>query len=81
MCWRRVSTELYDRLIIVYPVTLGDLRSAISDRVRAKIVGESLMMTKIPSREWPNLGRAQQIRSVESILLHERLFNSSGLTG
>jgi protein required for attachment to host cells len=43
----------YDRLIIVAPpVTLGDLRSAISDRVRAKIVGEVAHdLTKIPNGE------------------------------
>ena len=43
----------YDRLIIVAPpVMLGDLRSAISDRVRAKIVGEVAHgLTKIPNGE------------------------------
>lgn len=43
----------YDRLIIVAPpVTLGDLRSAISDRVRAKVVGEVAQdLTKIPNGE------------------------------
>jgi hypothetical protein len=39
------------RLVIVAPsVTLGDLRAAISDRVRAKVVGEVAQdLTKIPN--------------------------------
>ena len=47
-CWLENS---YDRLIIVAPsVTLGDLRAAISDHVRAKVVGEVAQdLTKIPN--------------------------------
>lgn len=43
----------YDRLILVAaPVTLGDLRSAISDHVRAKVMGEvDLDLTKTPDHE------------------------------
>jgi protein required for attachment to host cells len=43
----------YDRLVIVAtPVTLGDLRAAISDHVRDKIVGEVAQdLTKIPNGE------------------------------
>jgi protein required for attachment to host cells len=38
---RGLEQNSYDRLVIVAPpVTLGDLRAAISDRVRAKVVGE-----------------------------------------
>jgi protein required for attachment to host cells len=48
---RGVDQNSYDRLIIVAPsVTLGDLRAAISDRVRAKVVGEVAQdLTKIPN--------------------------------
>jgi protein required for attachment to host cells len=43
----------YDRLVIVAtPVTLGDLRAAISDHVRDKIVGEVAQdLTKSPNGE------------------------------
>ena len=41
----------YDRLVIVAtPVTLGDLRAALSDPVRAKVVGEVAQdLTKLPN--------------------------------
>ena len=43
----------YDRLVVVAsPVTLGDLRAAMSDNVRNKIVGEVAQdLTKIPNDE------------------------------
>ena len=43
----------YDHLVIVAsPVTLGDLRTAISEHVRAKIVGEIAQdLTKTPNGE------------------------------
>ena len=43
----------YHRLILVAsPVTLGDLRSAISDHVRATVVGEVAQdLTKLPNSE------------------------------
>ena len=46
-----LERHAYDRLVIVAtPVTLGDLRSAISDHVRAKIHGEVAQdLTKIPN--------------------------------
>jgi protein required for attachment to host cells len=50
---RGINQNSYDRLIIVAPsVTLGDLRAAISDHVRAKVVGEVAQdPTKIPNGE------------------------------
>jgi protein required for attachment to host cells len=50
---RGLAKKSYDHLVIVAtPVTLGDLRAAISDHVRAKIVGEIAKdLTKIPNRE------------------------------
>ena len=50
---RGIDQNSYDRLIIVAPsVTLGDLRAAISDHVRAKVVGEVAQdLTKIPNGE------------------------------
>ena len=43
----------YDRLVIVAsPVTLGEIRSAISDHVRAKVIGEVAQdLTKLPNSE------------------------------
>jgi len=48
-----LAKKSYDRLVIVAaPVTLGDLRSAISDHVRAKVVGEIASdLTKTPDIE------------------------------
>ena len=48
-----LEQHAYDRLIIVAPpVALGDLRTAISDHVRAKVVGEvSHDLTKTPNGE------------------------------
>lgn len=50
---RSLEQNAYDRLIIVAsPVTLGDLRSAISDHVKAKIAGEVAQdLTKMPNAE------------------------------
>jgi protein required for attachment to host cells len=46
-----LQQKAYDRLVIVAsPVTLGDLRSAISDHVRAKVTGELAQdLTKMPN--------------------------------
>ena len=48
-----LEQDAYDRLIIVAsPVTLGDIRSAISSQVRAKVVGEVAQdLTKVPNDE------------------------------
>jgi protein required for attachment to host cells len=48
-----LERNAYDRLVIVAPpVTLGDLRTAISDQVRALVVGEIARdLTKIPNSE------------------------------
>ena len=48
-----LDQHAYDRLVIVAaPVTLGDLRAAIPDRVRSKIVGEVAQdLTKTPNGE------------------------------
>lgn len=48
-----LEKSAYDRLVIVAsPVTLGDLRSAMSDHVRAKVVGEVAQdLTKLPNDE------------------------------
>lgn len=50
---RGLDAQSYDRLVIVAaPVTLGDLRKAISDHVRAKVVGEvALDLTKTPNAD------------------------------
>ena len=50
---RGLEHNSYDRLVIVAtPVTLGDLRTAISEHVRAKIVGEIAQdLTKTPNGE------------------------------
>jgi protein required for attachment to host cells len=50
---RGLEQKSYDRLIIVAPpVTLGDLRVAISDVVRLKVVGEvNHDLTKFPNGE------------------------------
>lgn len=50
---RDLDQDAYDRLIVVAPpVTLGDLRKAICDRVRAKIIGEVAHdLTKTPNNE------------------------------
>ena len=50
---RGLEQNSYDRLIIVAPpVTLGDLRTAISEQVRALVVGEIAQdLTKIPNGE------------------------------
>ena len=46
-----LATDAYDRLVIVAsPVTLGDLRAAMSGHVQAKIVGEVAQdLTKLPN--------------------------------
>jgi protein required for attachment to host cells len=50
---RGLQQHAYDRLIIVAPpAALGDLRVAISDHVRAKVVGEVAHdLTKTPNGE------------------------------
>ena len=50
---RELEQGAYQRLVIVAPpVTLGDLRAAISDQVRAKVVGEVAHdLTKTPNSE------------------------------
>ena len=47
------ASKAYDQLILVAsPVTLGDLRAAISDRVRACVIGEVAQdLTKLPNYE------------------------------
>jgi protein required for attachment to host cells len=51
-----LEQKSYDRLIIVAsPVTLGDLRTAISEQVHALVVGEVAQdLTKIPNSEVAN---------------------------
>ncbi len=51
-----LQQNAYDRLVIVAsPVTLGDLRSTISDHVRAKVTGELAQdLTKIPNDKIPS---------------------------
>ncbi len=53
MLARGLERHAYDRLIIVAPpVALGDLRTAITDHVRAKVVGEVPHdLTKTPNGE------------------------------
>jgi protein required for attachment to host cells len=53
---RGLEQNSYDRRIIVAsPVTLGDLRTAISEQVRALVVGEVAQdLTKIPNGEVAN---------------------------
>jgi protein required for attachment to host cells len=53
---RGLEQNSYDRLIIVAsPVTLGDLRTAISEQVHALVVGEVAQdLTKIPNGEVAN---------------------------
>ncbi|MES1200014.1 MAG: host attachment protein [Pseudomonadota bacterium] len=48
---KALEEDSYDRLIIVAsPVTLGDLRAALSDHVRAKVAAEvGLDLTKVPN--------------------------------
>ena len=50
---RGLEQNAYDRLILVAtPVTLGDLRSAISSHVKAKVVGEIAQdLTKMPNAD------------------------------
>ena len=50
---RGLENNSYDHLVIVAaPVTLGDLRTVISERVRGKIVGEiAQVLTKTPNCE------------------------------
>ncbi len=50
---RGLEQHAYDRLIIVAtPVTLGDLRSSLSDAVRSTIIGEVAQdLTKLPNAE------------------------------
>ena len=45
------ASKAYDRLVLVAsPVTLGDLRAAISDHVRACVIGEVAQdLTKLPN--------------------------------
>jgi protein required for attachment to host cells len=51
-----LNANAYDRLVIVAPPTaLGDLRASLSDRVRAKVVGEAALdLTKTPN---PDVGK------------------------
>ena len=53
MLARSLEQNAYDRLIIVAPPgALGDLRAAVSDHVRAKVVSEVAHdLTKIPNGE------------------------------
>jgi protein required for attachment to host cells len=53
MLTRGLEQHAYDRLVIVAPpVALGDLRAAISNHVRAKVVGEVAQdLTKTPNGE------------------------------
>jgi protein required for attachment to host cells len=53
MLARGLQQNAYDRLIIVAPPgALGDLRAAVSDRVRAKVASEVAHdLTKIPNGE------------------------------
>ena len=48
---KKLADKSYDRLIMVAsPVTLGDLRAALSDHVRAVVVGEIAQdLTKLPN--------------------------------
>lgn len=48
-----LGADRYDRLVIVAaPAALGDLRAAVSDQVRAKVVGELAQdLTKTPDHE------------------------------
>jgi protein required for attachment to host cells len=50
---RGLEQGSYDRLVIVAtPVTLGDLRAAMTDPVRSKIIGELAQdLTKLPTAE------------------------------
>jgi protein required for attachment to host cells len=61
---RGLAEKSYDRLIIVAtPVTLGDLRKAMGDAVRAKVVGEVHKdLTKTP-----NIDVAKHLESVLSV--------------
>lgn len=47
----KLSDKAYDRLVIVAtPVTLGDLRAALPDHVRAVVIGEVAQdLTKLPN--------------------------------
>lgn len=49
------AQKAFDRLVLVAPpVTLGDLRQAVSDHVKAKIAGELAQdLTKIPNADVP----------------------------
>ena len=51
MLAHELEQHTYDRLVIVAPpVALGDLRAAISDHVRSKVVGEVAHdLTKVPN--------------------------------
>ena len=53
---RAHHNQAYDRLIIAAsPVTLGDLRAAISDKVRATVSAELARdLTKLPNGELPS---------------------------
>jgi protein required for attachment to host cells len=50
---RELDTKSFHRLVVVAPpVTLGDLRSLISQKVRTKIIGEVAQdLTKIPNAD------------------------------
>ena len=50
-----LSLKHFDRLVVVAaPVTLGDLRSALSDAVKASVIAEVAMdLTKVPNSEVP----------------------------
>jgi len=53
---KALDTGSYDRLVVVAaPVTLGDLRAALTPKVREKVIGElSKDLTKIPDSEIGN---------------------------
>jgi protein required for attachment to host cells len=50
-----LTLKHFDRLVVVAaPVTLGDLRSALSDAVKASVIAEVAMdLTKVPNSEVP----------------------------
>ena len=50
-----LSLKKFDRLVVVAPpVTLGDLRNALSERVKASVIAEvAIDLTKVPNSEVP----------------------------
>jgi protein required for attachment to host cells len=53
---RRLGTKSFDRLVVVAPaVTMGDLRAALSDRVKATVSAEVVAdLTNTPASELPS---------------------------